>query len=180
MNVIRRNQESFDIDGAKNKFRKWLKVNWYWEGKQWAYKNIPPRIICEKYLVNKDYGELLDYKFYCYDGKAVVVFVCAGRYSEEGVKYDAFDMDWNMLPILKGKAAIRLNFPKPDNFEEMKEIACKLSVGFPFVRVDLYNVENKIIFGELTFYPDNGAIDFSPLAYNTFLGDFFILPSNKK
>lgn len=179
MNTICSDKSSLDWRKEQKKIRKWLKINWYWKGKQWAYKNIQPQIVCEKFLHNEEFNDLLDYKFYCYNGKPEVLFICAGRQSSEGVGYDAFDMEWNRIPVFKGKPAAELNVPCPENLAEMIEITKTLCAGFPFVRVDLYNVDQRILFGELTFYPDNGKVPFSPEKYNDYFGDFFQLPEKR-
>ena len=101
------------------------------------------------------------------------MFACAGRFSEEGVKYNAYDMDWNRIYTYKGKSGVDIDFQRPDNFKEMKEAARILSGDYPFIRVDLYSVERKTIFGELTFYPDSGIVPFSPDEFNYFFGDLF-------
>lgn len=179
MNIICKDRNSLDWNKCRSQMKKWLKSKHYYEGREWAYKNIRPRIICEKYLENEGYGELIDYKFYCYDGKAVVVWVCTGRFSESGLKYKAFDMSWSHMPVSKGKPSSDLDIEKPDNFAEMQRIACTLSEGFPFIRVDLYSVDNRILFGELTFYPDSGVAPFSPDHYNCYFGDLFRLPERR-
>lgn len=176
MNIICKEKKGLDWQKSLSQMKKWLKENCYYTGREWVYKNIPPRIVCEKYLENEEHGELIDYKFYCYNGKPEVLFICAGRFSNEGVKYDAFDMSWNRIPAYKGKPATSLNFKRPSNFDEMLDIVRDLCQGFPFIRVDLYLVKSKIILGELTFYPDNGTVPFTPDKYNAFFGDFFTLP----
>jgi hypothetical protein len=155
---------------------KWLKRNFYHLGREWAYKDIQPRLICEKYLENEEFNELIDYKFYCYNNKPEVLFVCTGRFSVDGLKYTAYDMNWNRIYAYKGKRDSELVIKKPDNWEEMIAIARELCQGFPFIRVDLYSVKRKVIFGELTFYLDSGTCPFTPDKYNYFLGDLFILP----
>jgi hypothetical protein len=180
LNVICKNKQDLDWEQCRLKLKRWLKKNHYQYGREWAYKNIPPGIICEKYLENEEYHELIDYKFYCYGGKPEVVFVCCGRFGPDGVKYDAYDMSWNRIPVHKGRPAAGLNLDRPRHFDEMVDVATKLSGEFPFVRVDLYLVKDKIIFGEMTFYPDNGIVPFSPAEYNYFFGDFFILPDKSE
>ncbi len=175
MNIINVNAIHTDNGGLVKKVNGWLKLNHYYRGREWAYKNIKPRVICEKYLENKEFGELIDYKFYCFSGKPEVVFACAGRFSEEGVKYNAYDMDWNRIYTCKGKSGVDIDFQRPDNFKEMKEAALILSGDYPFIRVDLYSVEGKTKFGELTFYPDSGIVPFSPDEYNYYFGDLFKL-----
>ena len=133
-------------------------------------------MICEKYWENEAFNELIDYKFYCYNNKPEVLFVCTGRFSVDGVKYNAYDMNWNRIYTYKGKPCSDLVIEKPKTFESMISVAEKLCKGFPFVRVDLYSVKDQIIFGELTFYPDGGLMPFSPDHYNLFFGNYFILP----
>ncbi len=173
MNVLKEISDNKDASSNIKRVNKWLRKRHYYHGREWAYKNIKPRIICEKYLKNEEFGELIDYKFYCFSGKADVVFACAGRFSEEGVGYNAYDMDWNKVNVHKGKPGVDIKFNKPKNFDEMKEIAEILAGDYPFIRVDLYSVEGKTVFGELTFYPDSGIIPFTPDEYNYYLGDLF-------
>lgn len=179
MNIICKDKRNLNREACRSLMKKWLKTNYYDDGRQWAYKDIKPRLICEKYLENEEFNELLDYKFYCYNNKPEVLFVCTGRFSAEGVKYNAFDMNWNRIYAYKGKPCSDLVIEKPDNLEAMIDVAGELCKGFPFIRVDLYTVKEKIIFGELTFYPDNGRCPFTPDRYNYFFGDFFILPDRK-
>ena len=141
MNLFCTAQNSIDPQFAVKTMNKWLSVNRFHHTREWAYKDINPAVICEKFLINKEYGELIDYKFYCYGGKPEVLFVCAGRFSEEGLRYNAYDLDWNRIYVTKGKAGIEFEFNKPDTFDEMIKTAADLCRGFPFVRVDLYSVE---------------------------------------
>jgi hypothetical protein len=176
-NLICKDKRRLNLESARRLIDGWLRSNYYQYGREWAYKDIRPRIICEQYLENEEFGELIDYKFYCYGGVPEVIFVCSGRFSPGGVRYDAYDMGWTKIPAFKGKPAAGLDLPKPMDFEVMRDIARKLSEGFPFVRVDLYSVKGRIYFGELTFYPDNGTVPFTPEHYNRFFGDFFKLPA---
>jgi len=176
MNIIQRGDDNLDSKNTVKIVNKWLKKNYFYHGREWAYKNIKPMVIAEKYLTNKEYNELIDYKFYCFSGKPIVVFACSGRFTAKGVGYNAYDMDWEQIRIYKGKPGVEIEFQKPDNFDEMKECARILSGNYPFVRVDLYSIEGKTIFGELTFYPDSGIIPFTPEKYNNYFGDLFKLP----
>jgi hypothetical protein len=176
MNIICRSKRDLDWPESRRQLGRWLRKNHFWYGREWAYKDITPRIICEKHLENEEYGELIDYKFYCYGGKPEAVFVCCGRFSPGGVRYDCHDMAWRRIPVSKGRPSAGLSLDRPRRFAEMAAIAAKLAGVFPFVRVDLYLVRDAIIFGELTFYPDGGIVSFSPPEYNRFFGDFFILP----
>ena len=176
MNIICKNKREPDLERCRKILKGWLGQNYYDVGREWVYKDIKPRIICEKYLENEEHHDLIDYKFYCYGGKPEAVFVCCNRFGPTGVKYDGYDMQWNKIPVYKGRPAAGLNLARPGNFDEMIDVATRLSEGFPFIRVDLYSVNNRIYFGELTFYPDNGLVPFSPDKYNYFFGDLFVLP----
>ncbi len=184
MNIICKDKTSFDPNSASLLLDEWSRINHFDKGREWAYKNIPPRIICEKYLENREQQELLDYKFYCFNGVPHVVFVCEGRFSAEEVRYTAYNMEWEIQDIYKGKPGCKQEFEQPENFNEMIEVATKLSKGFPFVRIDLYSIENKAIFGEFTFYPDSGFVPFTPDKYNYIFGEKFIIdqtyPFNQK
>jgi hypothetical protein len=176
MNIICRDKASLDQDGARALMKRWLQTNFFYSGRQWAYKNITPRLVCEKYLENEEFHELLDYKFYCYAGKPEVLFVCSGRYGGSGVAYNAYDMNWKRIHTFKGKPASELAIEKPANFAAMVAVARELCGGFPFIRVDLYSIQGKLVFGEFTFYPDSGVVPFTPDRYNYFFGDLFVLP----
>jgi hypothetical protein len=176
MNIICKDKNNLNWDKCCRTMNKWLKTNYFYAGREWAYKNIKPRLICEKYLENEEFNELIDYKIYCYNNKPEVLFVCTGRFSAGGLKYNAYDMNWNRIYAYKGKPCSDLIIEKPNTFDAMIAVAKKLCKGFPFVRVDLYLVKDQIIFGELTFYPDGGLIPFTPDNYNLFFGNYFILP----
>lgn len=156
---ICRNKSKLDIFKVKAELRKGLKENYFLRCREWPYKNVPRRILAEKYLVNESDPNkaLLDYKFLCFDGRADNVMVCVGR--ETGnPKFYHFDRDWNFLKINRCGLEIPANFhiEKPVQMDKMFEIADKLSVGLPHVRVDLYDINNHIYFGELTFFQDSG------------------------
>ena len=176
MNIICRDKRTLDREKCRAEMRGWLAANYYYSGRQWAYKDIPPRLICEKYLENEEFGELLDYKFYCFGGKPEVLWVCSGRYGAGGVRYNAYDMDWRRIRVFKGKPGSDLVIQKPADFEAMVAVARDLCGKFPFIRVDLYSVAGRLVFGEFTFYPDSGTVPFTPGSYDYFFGDLFVLP----
>jgi hypothetical protein len=177
MNILCRDKDALDWGKCRLQLKRWLGTNHFQVGRQWAYKNIRPRLICEKFLENEEFHELIDYKFYCYGGKPEVLFVCTGRFQAAGLRYNAYDMDWQRIYAYKGKPCSELVIEKPDNFADMIAIARELCLDFPFIRVDLYSLSGKVIFGELTFYPDNGTVPFTPDTYNVFFGDLFVLPA---
>ena len=161
MNIIVSDKTKINVKKINNKLKKWLKNDYSKIKKEYQYKNIKRRIICEQYIVDKN-NELIDYKFFCFDGEPLFVKADLDRFTEH--KVDFYDMQWNYInmqevPFKNSKERIK----KPQNFESMVEIAKKLSKKFQFVRVDLYNVDGKIYFGELTFTPASGKNPFYPL-----------------
>jgi hypothetical protein len=166
---------------ARKLFKKWLNKNQYFRtGQEWAYKDVQPRLIAEKYLKEAGQGSLIDYKFYCFHGIAKFVEVHLERTKD--YKRGFFDLDFKKLPFNKGETehAISEAVKKPDNFDELIFLANKLAEKLPFVRVDFYSVNGKAIFGEMTFYPADGRKDFYPEEYNKIIGDYFILPEIPK
>lgn len=142
-------------------------------GREWAYYGLEPGVVAEELLINAENPEagVNDYKIFCYNGKAKYVIVDVDRYI--GHKRNFYDRAWNRLPLQSDCPAADREVEKPQNFDRMMEIAEKLSEGFPYVRVDLYNVAGKIYFGELTFYPWSGYVNFDPDEYDFVFGEDF-------
>ena len=183
-NMIVRDKSKLDIDAAKKTMRKWLKAN-YWLGwSEMQYRGVKPCILVEKYLGNDDGSLPVDYKFYCMNGKANSVMVCEGRDGVHHPKFFFMDKNWNKLPY----SAEVFYYPdfmieKPRNMDKAFEVADMLANEFPFVRVDLYIVKDRIYFGELTFTPAAGMdTDFKFKApgagkdTDTILGELLKLP----
>lgn len=146
------------IESVKKELRKGLSENFFLKAREWPYKDVPRRIICEKYMRNnKSSDELTDYKFFCVNGKVDNVMVCLER-DTGSPKFYFFNQKWELLRLNNQglNAPDGFTIPKPKCINEMFDIASKLSEGFPFVRVDLYEVDGKIYFGEFTFFPDGG------------------------
>lgn len=155
--VICRDKSRFDRESARKKIDKSLKRNYYYSGREWPYKNVPPRIIAEKYMEDSKTKELRDYKFFCFNGYVDCVMICLDRYTGD-TKFYFFDKYWNLKRLNKRGKEAPENFtlPKPECIDEMFEIAAALSKNIPFMRVDLYQSNGKVYFGELTFFPDSG------------------------
>lgn len=156
--VICTDKEKLDMTKAKEKIEKSLKNNYYYEGREWPYKNVKPRIIAEEYMEDKTLGELRDYKFYCFDGKADYVMVCVDRKSGHP-KFYYMDRTGKIKKEMSFDGmALKEDIKIIDNakLKEMFNIAEKLSNGYKFLRIDLYNVDGEIYFGEYTFFPSAG------------------------
>ncbi len=175
--VICRDKAKLDMAQAKKKIEKSLKRNYYFVHREWPYKNVKPRIIAEKYMVDESGYELKDYKFFCFDGTMKVLFVAKDRGSQtEETKFDFFDDQFNHLPFTNGHPNSEPPYFKPDNFEEMKRLAEILASGIPHVRVDFYNINGRIYFGELTFSHWSGIVPFKPCEWDVKLGNLITLP----
>lgn len=164
--VICSDKSSLDIKKARKTIMRSMKRNYYRTTREWQYKNIEPKIIAEKYL-----GECItDYKFFCFNGKPGFMYI--EREEEEQPQQAIFDMDFNRLPFTMDDDASPEVFEKPQFFDEMKRIASVLSSGIPFIRVDMYYVEGKILVGELTFYHYGGFIPFNPPEWDKTIGGY--------
>ncbi|MCQ0111344.1 ATP-grasp fold amidoligase family protein [Zhouia amylolytica] len=176
-NLIVKDKKRLNIPKAKLKIHKWLNQNYYYKsGQEWAYKDIKPRIICEKYLCELNNDSLNDYKLYCFNGKVKLIQVDLDRYNNFTRAF--YDVEWNKQPFTKGTHCTPLDksIEKPKALAKMIQLAEKLGKNFPFVRIDMYALEEKIIFGEMTFYPGDGRIEFSPDSYNKKIGDWIEIP----
>ena len=178
--VICKDKDSFDYEAAKEKITSHLKYNHFYLSREWPYKNVHPRIICEPYLKDDNSEDRPDYKFLCFYGEPKLFLVLSDRGTEETQKMNYYTLDWKLLPI---NEKIYPNNPKPDKkpeqFDKMVEFARILSKDIPFVRVDFTCINGKLFFGELTFYHNGAQRLLYPLEYNRILGDYLILPERK-
>lgn len=173
--VICRDKDSLDRKSALKKLRKALKRKYYWQNREWPYKNVKPRIIAEQYMEDESGYELKDYKFFCFNGVPRCLQVDFDRFKAH--KRNFYDLQWNFIDFqLRFLNDPDLQIVKPINFETMKEISYRLSNGIPHVRVDLYNVKGKIYFGELTFYHGSGLEQFNPEKWDDIMGEWLELP----
>lgn len=178
--VICQDKTQLNRKEAIKKLRKGLKSNFYWTNREWPYKNVTPRIIAEKYMTNGD-GELRDYKFFCFDGVPRIMFIASDRFNkEEETKFDFFDMEFNHLPFRNGHPNATRPIERPAEFDEMRMLASKLSKGIPQVRVDFYDVNGQIYFGEMTFFHWSGFVKFDPEEWDYKIGEMIELPRNKQ
>ena len=176
--VIVSDKKKANIKKIKKKINKSLHRNYYYSGREWPYKNVKPRILIEKYISENDTDDLIDYKFMCFNGKCKIIFTCTERFGG-GLKVTFFDTDWNTLPFERHYPKSSISIKKPMNLSKMIHLAETLSNGIPFVRVDFYEVNNKIYFGELTFFPGNGFEEFTPIEWDYKIGDMLDLTNIK-
>ncbi len=155
--VLCKNKSKLDKAKARKALKLCKRNEIYQNFREWPYKNIKPRILAEKYLADIDGRGVSDYKFSCYNGEAHDVMLCVDREIGD-VKFYFFDSNWQLLRYNKRGMAMPKDFslPKPKNIDKMFELAGILSRGIPYLRVDMYNVDGQIYFGELTFFPDSG------------------------
>ena len=180
--VVCKDKSKLDKEAAVIKLSRCMRTDGSVGNKEWPYKNVPHRVIAEEYMEDNTYHELRDYKFFCFDGEPKIMFIASGRGSLPEPYFDFFDMDFNHLniksahPVSPGDKLPK----KPETWEEMKAVAAKLSEGLPHVRLDLYEVNGKVYFGEYTFYHWGGCGSFEPEEWLNKLGDWIKLPNKKK
>lgn len=175
--VICPDKTKLDISAAKRKLKRGLKRDFYSQNREWPYKDVKRRIIGEVYMVDESGYELKDYKWFCFDGVPKALFIATDRgVKGEETKFDFFDADFNHLPFTNGHPNSPHTILKPQGFEKMKELAAKLSEGQPHLRVDFYDINGKIYFGELTFYHWSGTTPFEPVEWDYKFGEWIKLP----
>ena len=175
--VICKDKNALDKRAAKKKIDKAMKRNYWMAAREWPYKDVPRRIIAEQYMEDEKTGELRDYKFFCFNGEVKAMFVATERQHREEPYFDFFDPDFKNMDIKQGHPNSPNTIEKPATFEEMKQIATMLSKGLPHVRVDLYEVNGKVYFGEMTFYHHTGLVPFVPDKWDRIFGDWLQLPN---
>ncbi|HRN54814.1 MAG TPA: ATP-grasp fold amidoligase family protein [Agriterribacter sp.] len=180
--VICKDKSTLDLEKAREKINRHLKKNLFYTFREWVYKNIEPRIIAEEFLVDESKVELKDYKFFCFNGEPKAMFIATGRQSGNTM-FDFYDISFNHLDIIQGYPQSGKIVEKPKNYALMVELAGKLSKGLPHVRIDFYNIDGKILFGEYTFFHFAGIEPFQPQKWDYEFGswiDLDALVNNKK
>lgn len=170
---IIKDKEKADYESIKKDVEIRFKKNYFYLGREHTYKNIPHKIIAEKYMEEAAGSDLKDYKVFCFGGEPVYIQVDLDRFIEH--KRDFYDTSWNMqdFGVLFPRSYKAIE--KPKNFEKMLDISRKLSTGMPFLRVDLFNIDGRIYVGELTFHPGGGVERFTPKEWDYKLGDMIKL-----
>lgn len=176
-NILCTDKSQLNIEFAKKTLNGWLNTWTCKMGREWGYYNIKPRIICEKLLEKDKNNDLIDYKFFCFNGEPYCLYVIVERFLEDEIKLGIFDTEFNLKSYRRSDIrGLTKDVPKPNNFNRMLEIVKELSKDFPFVRVDLYNIGGVIYFGELTFYDGSGYKGYIPDEFDFILGEKFKLP----
>ena len=171
---ICKDKSKLDIARVKTELRKGLKQDYYLTGREWPYKNVLRKIICEKYMQDGNDECLTDYKFFCFNGKPKIMYIASDHAKQP--KPDFFDMDFNKINMRMEDPNSEKVHVKPICFEKMKQIATKLSSNTSFLRVDFYIIDNKLYFGELTFFHMSGFAPINPKKWSYILGDWIKLP----
>lgn len=179
--IVCKDKKKFDREMARKKINKCLKNNYFYLSREWPYKNVKPRVIVEKYL-----GEnLIDYRFYCFEGIPKYVYVYSNESNINGdkpepVHCDIYDMNWKRANYKQKCPPSNQNIEKPKNFKNMIELSKKLSKNCKFLRVDFYEINGKLYNGELTFFPGGGMSKFYPEKMDKELGKLINIKSVEK
>lgn len=175
--VICKDKSKFNKHKVGRKINYYLRRKYFYDWREWPYKDVRPRIIVEKYMQDKSTDDLIDYKLFCFDGEVKALFIALDRNNtEEETKFDFFDSEFKPLNLKNGHPNSGKQSRKPEQFEEMKHLAEKLSKDIPHVRVDFYIINEQIYFGELTFTHWSGIVPFEPEEWDYKFGSWIKLP----
>ena len=170
--VLCNDKSKLNYENARKEIDRCLKHNYFYSGREWAYKSIVPRVYAEQYLVDDNYREIRDYKFFCFNGIPKLMFIATNRQSNAETCFDFYDMEGNYLNIRNGHPNASKKPELPLNFDKMKTLASVLSEGIRQVRVDFYEVNGQIFFGEFTFYHFSGLTKFIPDDWDSTIGSW--------
>lgn len=177
-NILCNDKKSLNIIEAKKKLKKWMKNNWFWYCREYPYKSIKPKILCEEFI-GDGINPADDYKIYCLNGEPTIIRSLARNIQGNLVSECFYTTKWEKTDCRIRKFDIesfRANKEKPEQLNEMLEISKKLSKDITFLRVDLYNINGRVYFGEMTFFPQSGLDNFIPDKYNIEFGNLLKLP----
>lgn len=177
-NIICKNKSLMDWDKEFRKMRRWMRQNYYWSKREWVYRDIQPRIICEKYIYQEENKELRDYRFFCFNGEPKFITVDLSINEKSKTRRNLYDLKWNLMDeeITYSKDT-SIEIEKPSKLEEMIQLSKVISENFPHARVDFYQIRNDVIFGEITFFHQSGMGQFRPLEFERKTGEWLKLPN---
>lgn len=182
--VLVKDKSKLDIAKLKKQMQSWVDepADKKHPGREWVYEGRKHRIIIEKFIESApEKGGLIDYKFFCNYGETKFLYVVADRVLGKSAGFGIFSPDFNLMPVSRAdEKPLTREIPKPENYEELKIIAEALAKPFPEARIDLYDVDGKIYFGEITFFDGSGYMTFTPDVYDEILGDMFTFNTNDK
>ena len=168
--------KNYNLSAIQSEIDKALKTDYYKKFREWPYKNVKPRVLAESFI-SEGNNSLVDYKFYCFNGEPKFLYVSSGLDNHDTANISFLTLDWEFAPFRRSDYAPFVDLPpKPTMFNEMIDIAKALSSGLPFVRVDLYQSNSRVLFSELTFYPAAGFMLFSPEEWDYHIGKMLELP----
>lgn len=177
---ICKDKSKLDIAKVRGELRKGLQQNYYLHGREWPYKDIPRKIVCEAFMTDGG-EELADFKVHNFNGEPKFILVCRDRFKETGLTEDFFSEKWEHLDIKRpGVPNASQPIPEPAELEQMLAFSRKLAEGIPFVRTDFYVIDHKVYFGEITFFPASGMAAFEPESWDDTFGDWLKLPEKKE
>lgn len=175
-----RNKSEFDFDAARKKIEKSLKRDYFLNGREWPYKNVKRRIIAEAFMEDASGPDLNDYKFYCFNGEPKFLYLSQGLSDHSTASISYLNLDWTIAPFKRTDYKAFEKLPqRPKNYDTMLEYCKVLAKDIPFLRVDFYEVNEKLYFGELTFFPGSGFTKFDPDEWDEKIGEWLILPDKK-
>lgn len=177
--VVCKSKNELNFDAVKKKLEKSLKRNYYYAGREWPYKNVKPRIIAEKYVEEYEApnADLIDYKWFCFNGEVKMLYVSQGLSNHATAKISFYDINYQKMPFKRTDYEdFDVDPPKPKTWHEQIEIAKLLSRNYPFIRIDLYEVNSCVYFSEITFSPCAGFLPFDPIKWDNILGKWIELP----
>lgn len=177
--IVCKDKRNLDRASAEKTLRYFHGRNYFNQNREWPYKDVPHRIIAEAYMEDSRYKELRDYKFFTFGGEPKVLYIAQGRGRGEPTVADFFDMEFNHLPFTIDHDTAEVPPEKPVQFELMKRLASQLSAGTPQLRVDFYEVDGKVYFGEMTFFHCSGFEAFHPEEWDRIFGDWVKLPPKR-
>lgn len=178
-NIVCKDKNKMDWKEEFKKMKGWLKTNYYLGNREWVYKDIKPRIICEKFIEQDDGAELRDYRFFCFNGEPKFVTVDFSINDKKKTRRNLYDLEWNLMnKEISYPKELELKVNKPEKLEEMINLSRKLSSSFPHARIDFYYINKKIIFGEITFFHQSGMGKIKPLEFEEEMGSWLNIPSS--
>ena len=177
---ICKDKSRLDINKVKKDLHKGLQQDYYLAGREWPYKDIPRKIVCEQFMTNGG-NELEDYKIHNFNGEPKFILVCADRFSQTGLTEDFYTPQWERMDLKRPKIPNATKpIPQPEQLEQMLEFSRILAKDIPFVRTDFYVIDGKVYFGEITFFPASGMSPFAPASWDQTFGDWLTLPEKSE